>query len=115
MTVQVFAPMDSPIRGAEVVSFGSSAELERLLAEPALTGAVLLSDGIPAADHDAIAGVVASSEVSVIEVRVAGWDGVSGSPLSAACRGVISGFGENGVWRAFALLQETARPSPEDS
>lgn len=66
---------------------------------------VLVSDGIAERDVATVAGAVAASRATVIEVRAAGWDGQTPSPLSAACRGVISGFGERGVVRAVELLR----------
>ena len=39
-----------------------------------------------------------------IEVRSARWDGTSPSPLSAACRGVISGFGTRAIATAVSLV-----------
>lgn len=119
MTVRALAHAASAFHAPNVLLFGSAEELQRTLAEPGLSGAALLSDGIPAIELEPVTDVVANSRAAIIEVRTAGWDGVSGSPLSAACRGVISGFGENGLWTAVALLEEESRvpaaPSAADS
>jgi 3-dehydroquinate dehydratase len=78
----------------------------------ALAGAqepvVLLSDGLDEAGQQAVAVAVRASGRMVVEVRSARWDGETQSQLSAACRGVISGFGGAGVAAAVALIQREA-------
>ena len=71
-------------------------------------GAVLCSDALDAADLDAVATAVRAAPGPVVEVRSAPWDGETHSPLSAACAGVIAGFGADGV-RAAALLLRDGR------
>ena len=65
--------------------------------------AVVASDGL-LDSADAIAFAIKSSGRSCIEVRSQRWDGETESPLSAACRGVIAGFGPSGVTAAVDLL-----------
>lgn len=73
-------------------------------------GAVLCADGIDDADLADVAAAVRAAPGTVVEVRSAPWDGETHSPLSAACAGVIAGFGLEGV-RAAALLLLRAAPS----
>jgi hypothetical protein len=65
--------------------------------------AVLWSDGLGHSDLPTVATVVRQRSAMVIEVRAERWDGETQSPLSAACRGVISGFAESGVAAAVRL------------
>ncbi len=67
--------------------------------------AVLVSDGIPADRFPLMAAAVKGCGYPVIEVRTARWDGVEHSTLSAACVGVISGFGIRGVEAALGVLR----------
>lgn len=69
-------------------------------------GAVLCSDALDAADLDAVAAAVRAAPGLVVEVRSAPWDGETHSPLSAACAGVIAGFGVDGVCAAVLLLRD---------
>lgn len=73
--------------------------------ELAADAAVLVSDPLRGDGLSAVAEAVSRCAYRVIEVRTLGWDGVTESVLSAACRGVISGFGLAGVPAAVALLQ----------
>lgn len=66
--------------------------------------AVISTDGLAPEDLPSLAAAIAAHPASCIEVRAAAWDGESGSPVAAACRGVISGFGTDGVRRAIELL-----------
>ena len=66
--------------------------------------AVLVTDGLDAEDLDSLAAAISGRRGPCIEVRSKGWDGVTGSPVSAVCRGVISGFGVDGIRRAVELL-----------
>ncbi len=66
--------------------------------------AVICSDALSGDDLALVAAAVGHRAGQCIEVRSAGWDGEAHSPLAAACRGVISGFGAAGVRRAAALL-----------
>lgn len=72
--------------------------------------AVLLSDGLADADLAVVGAATKARGAPVIEVRSGRWDGETQSPVSAACRGVISGFGVAGIAAAVALLvREAAR------
>lgn len=59
--------------------------------------AVLVSDGFPREREAALADTIRASGKRVIEVRAARWDGETPSPVSGACQGVISGFGDAGI------------------
>jgi len=66
--------------------------------------AVVCTDGLDAEDLDSLAAAIRGRSATCIEVRSDGWDGESPSPVSAACRGVVSGFGSHGIRRAAELL-----------
>lgn len=66
--------------------------------------AVVCTDGLAPEDLPSLAAAIAAHPASCIEVRAAAWDGESGSPVAAACRGVVSGFGAHGIRRAAELL-----------
>lgn len=66
--------------------------------------AVIVSNGLDIEDLEALATAVRERSGECIEVRFERWDGESQSPLSGACRGVISGFGADGVREAVRLL-----------
>lgn len=66
--------------------------------------AVLVTDGLDAEDLDTLAAALRERQGQCIEVRFGPWDGETHSPVSGACRGVISGFGANGVRRAAEYL-----------
>lgn len=66
--------------------------------------AVLVTDGLDAEDLDTLATAIRGRSGQCIEVRLRGWDGETQSPVSGACRGVISGFGADGIRRAAELL-----------
>lgn len=68
--------------------------------------AAIVSEGLDIEDIEVLASVVRERDGPCIEVRFARWDGESISPLSAACRGVISGFGANGLGQAISLLEQ---------
>lgn len=65
--------------------------------------AVIWSDGLVEDSLDAVAAAVRDHAAPCIEVRSEKWDGQSFSVLSAACRGVVSGFGASGVIAAARL------------
>jgi len=88
--------------GAEVVPLTEASTLTQAL--EGCTGAVVVSDGFPPPALNALAAAARQAVVPVIEVRAERWDGQSPSPLSAACRGVISGFGDAGIRAAVELL-----------
>ena len=71
-------------------------------------GAVLCSDALEVADLADVATAVRAAPGAVVEVRSAPWDGETHSPLSAACAGVIAGFGADGLRAAAALLPRAA-------
>ena len=64
----------------------------------------LCSDGFRPAWLEPVAAAIRARAAPVIEVRLQRWDGVTQSPVSAACRGVISGFGARGVDAAVSVL-----------
>ncbi len=65
----------------------------------------IVSPAPPAAEGaDGMGAAIRERTAPCIEVRLASWDGESHSPISAACRGVISGFGVGGLARAAELL-----------
>ena len=66
--------------------------------------AILVTDGLDAEDLDSLAAAIRERTGACIEVRMSGWDGTTQSPVSGACRGVISGFGAAGIVRAAELL-----------
>lgn len=93
------------VTGAAIVPYASAAEVVEALASAA-GPVVLWSDGVEAAERDAVARAIRAAGVSCIEVQAARWDGFSHSAISGACRGVIAGFGAAGVGAAVALLLE---------
>ncbi len=66
--------------------------------------AVLVTDGLDAEDLDTLAAALKERQGQCIEVRFGAWDGETHSPVSGVCRGVISGFGADGVRRAAEYL-----------
>lgn len=66
--------------------------------------AVLVTDGLDAEVLGALASAIRERRAPCIEVRMEGWDGETQSPVSGVCRGVISGFGTNGLARAIEFL-----------
>ena len=65
---------------------------------------VIWADAVNADDTARLAEAVRACGKRCIEVRAERWDGRTPSPLSAACAGVISGFGANGIQAAVRLL-----------
>lgn len=108
MPIAVFVPsgLDVPdLPSAAVHRFDSPGDLAAQLARtPGI--AVLVSDGLEGEAAASIADAVRSHEGQVIEVQFNSWDGISHSPLSAVCRGVVAGFGPAGVAAAIAALSE---------
>ncbi|MFN0148269.1 MAG: hypothetical protein ACKVT1_17350 [Dehalococcoidia bacterium] len=113
--VLVLYPGEAPAAVAESAGvrlsrYATAAEVAEALR--GRTEAVLIVRGdLSGAEITALAGAVSAAGTRVIEVRSAVWDGETASALSAACRGVISGFGERGVLRAVELIlreQQTA-------
>ena len=66
--------------------------------------AVIVTDGLDPEDLDSLANAIRERNGPCIEVRMVRWDGETQSQVSAACRGVISGFGMAGLARAIGLL-----------
>lgn len=66
--------------------------------------AVLWSDGVGEDGYEAVAAALRDRRGPCIEVRSQPWDGQAHSAISAACRGVISGFGAAGVGAALSVL-----------
>lgn len=96
---------------AAVVACGSAADMVAAL-QGSPAPVVVVTDGLAGEDLDTVANAIRPRGQSCIEVRSTRWDGESPSPVSAACRGVISGFGPNGLAAAAALLtpeSESAR------
>lgn len=88
--------------GAEGVALGHAADLSN--ATRAFDALVIASDGFAAEAIETLAAAVREDGRQCIEVRADRWDGQSPSPLSAACRGVISGFGDGGVLAAVRVI-----------
>ncbi len=93
----------APTADVRVMAYGSVAEASAALATAG--DVVFVSDGLSAADEASIADAVRARTGQTIEVRSERWDGETPSPLSAACRGVISGFGAAGAVRAIEALR----------
>jgi 3-dehydroquinate dehydratase len=68
--------------------------------------AVVCTDGIADEEAESVATAIRERAAPCVEVRLGPWDGESHSPVSAVCRGVISGFGVAGVVRAVELLSK---------
>lgn len=91
--------------GTTTLRYADSAHLAVILASlPASSPVVLYHDNLTAREQTRIAGTLDSQSLDVIEVRGLGWDGFESSPLSSACKGVISGFGTAGIAQAVATF-----------
>ena len=106
-TVLVLVPrtMSAPVipGGAMLVHFHTAVDaVVALRASDA--PAVLVTDGLDAEDLDSLAAALRDRTGPCIEVRLSGWDGETHSPVSGVCKGVLSGFGANGVQRAVEYL-----------
>ena len=102
--IVVVAPANFDIAdGIPVVRYETAVDVLAALA--ARGDVVLVSDALAAAELEAIAATARTRMGQTIEVRSERWDGETQSPLSAACRGVISGFGASGVARAVEVLR----------
>lgn len=91
------------IPGTVMLTYGNSLDLVVTLRATA-NPAVIWSDDVDEESLEAVAAAVRGREGACIEVRNKRWDGQSFSPLSASCRGVISGFGAGGLAAAAGLL-----------
>jgi hypothetical protein len=97
--------------GAMMVPFHTAFDAAiSLRATPA--PAVLVTDHLDDEDLDSLAAAIKERTGQVIEVRLSAWDGETHSPVSAVCRGVISGFGADGIVRAVDLLRRQAGGNP---
>ena len=109
-SVAVITSDGRPVEGipgeVAIVLLPGASELVSVMAH--YDAAVLVSDRFTADEIAQIAGAIATLGKPVIEVRSTRWDGESPSPLSAACRGVIAGFGDAGAAAAVRLLQTQA-------
>ena len=111
MRINVVLPAGGPapsFPGAPVLAYATATELRVALAVDC-DAAVLIRPDEPL-DEGAVADAIRAAAAPVIEVQRERWDGSSHSAVSAACRGVISGFGEGGVAAAVLLFErESAR------
>lgn len=89
--------------GVEVHTCATPTEVVDALSA-ATGGVVLCVDGL--GGEAEIAEAVAGVGSAVILVEQGAWDGEAHSPVSAACGGVIAGFGMAGVSAAVALLRD---------
>jgi hypothetical protein len=100
-------PDGAAIDGCRVVTWRSGddvlRELEAAAAE-GLAGVVLVSDGLPPDHAAAVVETVRTCRIPVVEVLGGQWDGFSRLDLSAAGRGMVSGFGIEGAWAAAKAL-----------
>lgn len=90
-----------------VVRYHTAQEAMREFAGSA-DAVVIVSDALRPEDLPAVADAVSASNKRCVEVRGERWDGTTFSPLSAACLGVVSGFGQAGVVRAVEFLRTAA-------
>lgn len=109
MAIDVFVPPGTALtlEGAQVRPVSFDEQLLDAVRESA-GPLVILSDGITAGIEARLAAIITDRGLVAIEVRSERWNGETPSVLSAACRGVISGFGLNGVPAAVAVLAATA-------
>lgn len=107
MTVLVLIPAGiqaPPLpRDAALVAFATPADAAAILAADG-SPTVILSDALAPAAQETLAAALRARPRPCIEVRGERWDGHSPSPLSAVCRGVISGFGVASIVTAIGLL-----------
>ena len=98
------APLSLP-DGVEVRHCATAAEITAALT--AATGDVVLCVG-GLGEDPGVADAVSGVDGTVIQVELESWDGETHSPVSAACAGVIAGFGTAGIVAAVALLSARA-------
>ncbi len=103
------APLPAPpLDGCELRGYATAAEVVAALGEAA-GSVVLCSDGLAIDDLGVVAEALAAVDdgtTTIVEVQHERWDGETQSPVSAACAGVIAGFGPAGVAAAVALLTQ---------
>jgi hypothetical protein len=90
--------------GVLVAHYRTTGDLCQALATAA-QAFVVITDALPHGELPRVAETITSSGAPCIEVRSEAWDGTTFSPVSAACRGVISGFGLGGVAQAVDVLR----------
>lgn len=90
----------------KVVEYESSAQLAAMLGSSGNDPVVIVAGEISIEDQENIAAAIRAHSLRAVEVRAERWDGFSASPLSAACRGVIAGFGANGIPAAIAVQRQ---------
>jgi hypothetical protein len=88
---------------AAILPYGPAEDLVAALAQPH-DAAVIVTDALPEASFEPVAAAIRASAKPCIEVRSKRWDGESFSLVSAACRGVISGFGADGLLAAVGVV-----------
>ena len=105
-------PNGTTVEGCRVVMWRSGEDLVRTLGAAAegLAGVVLMSDGLPPDQVTAVVETVRMCRVPVVEVLGGQWDGFSRLDLAAVGKGMVSGFGVDGVWAAATAL--TSPPGP---
>ena len=108
MTVYVYLPAGDPGSAVDepditVMTYESSSHLASLLAANNAVPAVILTSELSLDEQAEVADAIREHAVRAVEVRHERWDGFASSPLSAACRGVISGFGASGIGAAVAV------------
>lgn len=95
--------------GCRIVEWHVPEDILRALAglDASVSGAVLMADGLPEGSLAQIIEAVRACGAPVVEVRSEQWDGFTPSPLAAACKGVVSGFGIEGAWAAAEALRSS--------
>lgn len=108
MTVVVLAPAHVTVasRGADVRAYVTAGDLRLRLRELGGAKAVIYHEGFGATDQATIAATIREAGATCIEVRAARWDGFESSPLSAACQGVLAGFGTAAIAQAVSALAD---------
>ena len=90
--------------GVDIRTCATATEVVAALA--AATGDVVLCLDGSGGDTAEVAAAAAAVDGTVIEVKQGAWDGETPEAVSAACAGVIAGFGIAGVSAAVALLRD---------
>lgn len=90
--------------GCTLVAWHTSDDIVRALYGE-FEAAVLMSDGLEEADLAPLIAAIRDCGKPIVEVRGDQWDGFAPMPLASACKGVVSGFGRDGVWAAVGALR----------
>ncbi len=111
MAFTVYLPAGTPDFALDsgdinVVHYESSEQLAGLLASNGNDPVVIMTGDLSSEDQEIVAAAIREHSLRAVEVRAERWDGFSASPLSAACRGVIAGFGANGIPAAIAVQRQ---------